>query len=140
LSGHSMGGHGALTLALRHPALFKSVSALSPICAPSQCPWGEKAFSGYLGSDRAIWREHDATSLMKAQLHAPFSNGILIDQGLVDKFLATQLQPEHFAAACDAIKQPLALRLHKGYDHGYYFVSTFIDDHINHHAQILLRV
>ena len=100
ISGHSMGGHGALTLALRHPGQFKSVSALAPICAPTQCPWGRKAFAGYLGADESSWAAHDASSLMAAQPVAPFPGGILIDQGLADKFLAEQLLPSAFESAC----------------------------------------
>jgi len=132
--GHSMGGHGALTLALRHPGLFKSVSALAPICAPSQCPWGRKAFAGYLGTDESAWLDQDASTLMRRQTAAPFPGGILIDQGLADKFLADQLHPEHFEAACAAAGQPLMLRRHAGYDHGYYFIATFMADHLAHHA------
>ena len=139
LSGHSMGGHGALTLALRHPGLFKSLSAFAPICAPTQCPWGQKAFTGYLGTDSATWREHDASELMARAAAAPFPDGILIDQGLADKFLEAQLHPHLFEHACAAVKQPLTLRRHAGYDHGYYFISTFINDHLDHHARILLR-
>jgi S-formylglutathione hydrolase len=135
--GHSMGGHGALTLALKHPALFKSVSAFAPICAPSQCPWGEKAFTGYLGADRTTWAAHDATALMAAQTKAPFPAGILIDQGLADKFLPTQLHPELLEVACAQVGQPLTLRQHAGYDHGYYFIATFMADHLKHHAQAL---
>ena len=139
LSGHSMGGHGALTLALRHPGLFKSLSAFAPICAPTQCPWGQKAFAGYLGTDSATWREHDASHLMARAAAAPFPDGILIDQGLADKFLEAQLHPHLFEHACAAVGQPLTLRRHAGYDHGYYFISTFISDHLDHHARILLR-
>ncbi len=135
--GHSMGGHGALTLALRHPGRFKSVSAFAPICAPTQCPWGEKAFTGYLGADRSAWGEHDATVLMQNQPVAPYPAGILIDQGLADKFLPTQLHPELFEAACQAIGQPLTLRQHEGYDHGYYFIQSFMADHLAHHAGLL---
>ena len=133
--GHSMGGHGALTLALRHPGRFKTLSAFAPICAPSQCPWGEKAFTGYLGADRTSWGEHDATVLMENQPLAPYPGGILIDQGLADKFLEGQLHPHLFEAACAQIGQPLTLRRHAGYDHGYYFIQTFIDDHLQHHAK-----
>jgi len=132
--GHSMGGHGALTLALRHPGLFKSVSAFAPICAPSQCPWGHKAFSGYLGTDRSAWQAHDATALMHQQTSAPYPAGILIDQGLADKFLAEQLHPHLFEVACQAAGQPLTLRHHAGYDHGYYFIASFMADHLAHHA------
>ncbi len=139
LFGHSMGGHGALTVALRHPGLFKSLSAFAPICAPTQCPWGQKAFSGYLGGDQSEWLQHDATALMGAKKTAPYPDGILIDQGLADKFLEAQLHPHLFEAACQSIDQPLTLRRHVGYDHGYYFIATFINDHLDHHAQILKR-
>jgi len=135
--GHSMGGHGALTLALRHPGLFKSVSAFAPICAPSQCPWGHKAFTGYLGTDSAAWSAHDATALMAALHTAPYPGGILIDQGLADKFLLEQLHPQLFEAACTQAGQALQLRRHAGYDHGYYFIATFMADHLNHHARQL---
>lgn len=135
--GHSMGGHGALTLALRHPGRFKSVSAFAPICAPSQCPWGRKAFSGYLGADSAAWLAHDATALMAALRSAPYPGGILIDQGLADKFLPEQLHPHLFETACVQAGQPLQLRRHAGYDHGYYFVATFMADHLQHHARQL---
>jgi S-formylglutathione hydrolase len=131
--GHSMGGHGALMLALRNPGLFRSVSAFAPICAPAQCPWGQKAFTGYLGSDTASWQQYDASALM-AQLERPYQDGILIDQGLADKFLAEQLYPEAFEAACAKARQPLLLRRQAGYDHGYYFISTFIEDHLRFHA------
>ena len=136
--GHSMGGHGALTLALRHPGLFKSVSAFAPICAPSQCSWGRKAFTGYLGLDEASWAIHDATALMASSGTAPFPGGILIDQGMADKFLRDQLHPQLFNAACAQVGQPLELREHPGYDHGYYFIATFMADHLNHHARHLL--
>jgi len=135
--GHSMGGHGALTLALRHPGRFASLSALAPICAPTRCPWGEKAFTGYLGADRSGWSEHDATVLMENQPVAPYPSGILIDQGLADKFLLEQLHPHLFEAACQGIGQPLVLRRHDGYDHGYYFVQSFMADHLAHHAAVL---
>jgi len=135
--GHSMGGHGALTLALRHPGLFKSASAFAPICAPSQCPWGRKAFTGYLGADESGWLDHDASALMGRLSGAPFPGGILIDQGLADKFLADQLHPELFEAACASAGQPLTLRRHAGYDHSYYFIATFMADHLAHHARQL---
>ena len=136
--GHSMGGHGALTLALRHPGRFKSVSAFAPIANPINCPWGHKAFGGYLGDDKAEWARHDASELMSAQTAAPFPAGILIDQGLADKFLIEkQLLPEAFEAACAQAAQPLTLRRHAGYDHGYYFIQSFVDDHLRHHAQQL---
>ena len=135
--GHSMGGHGALTLALRHPGLLKSVSAYAPICAPTQCPWGRKAFTGYLGADESTWAAHDATALMGSLSSAPYPGGILIDQGLADKFLAEQLHPHLFEAACASVGQPLVLREHAGYDHGYYFIASFMADHLRHHAQQL---
>ena len=135
--GHSMGGHGALTLAFRHPNLFKSVSALAPICAPSQCPWGRKAFTAYLGADESRWAEHDATDLMSAMDAAPYPGGLLIDQGLADKFLAEQLHPHLFEAACESAGQALTLRRHEGYDHGYYFIASFMADHLRHHAKHL---
>ena len=129
--GHSMGGHGALTLALKHPEKFKSVSAFAPICAPSQCLWGEKAFSNYLGSDQAEWLKHDATALVQTKT-AHFAD-ILIDQGLSDQFYS-QLNPALFQQACQAAGQPLTLREHAGYDHGYYFIQSFIDDHLLFHV------
>ena len=135
--GHSMGGHGALTLALNHPGLYRSVSAFAPIAAPLHCPWGVKAFSGYLGDaagDRAAWARHDATELVKAGARVP---PLLVDQGLADQFLAEQLNPDRFEAACRAAGQPLLLRRHADYDHGYYFISTFMADHIEHHARQL---
>jgi S-formylglutathione hydrolase len=132
--GHSMGGHGALVLALRHPELFRSVSAFAPICAPSQCAWGQKAFTGYLGDRDEKWRQYDASALMESR-HAPFPKGILIDQGLADKFLAEQLFPEAFEQACAKAGQPLRLRRHAGYDHGYFFISTFVEDHLRFHAE-----
>lgn len=135
--GHSMGGHGALVLAQKRPDLFRSVSAFAPIAAPSDCPWGEKAFSGYLGSDRSTWAAWDATQLMSQQQRAPFPKGILIDQGLGDKFLTAQLHPEKLQAACAKAGQPLTLRMHAGYDHGYYFISTFIGNHLRFHARNL---
>lgn len=136
--GHSMGGHGALTLALRHPEIYKSLSAFAPISAPTKCPWGHKAFAGYLGDDKAEWAKHDAAALM-ATLQTPYPKGILIDQGLADKFLAEQqLLPEHFEAACAKAQQPLTLRRHAGYDHGFYFVATFMEDHLWFHYRCLV--
>ena len=129
--GHSMGGHGALTLALKYPEKFKSVSAFAPICAPSQCPWGEKAFSNYLGDDRGVWKQHDATALIE-QKGALFAE-ILIDQGLDDQFYS-QLNPDLFEQACHKVGQKLSLRQHAGYDHGYYFIQSFMDDHLQFHA------
>ncbi len=118
--------------------MFRSVSAFAPIAAPMRCAWGEKAFSGYLGEDREAWKAHDASELV-ARSDAPrYADGILIDQGLADQFLPTQLNPEVFEAACREAGQPLTLRRHEGYDHGYYFISTFIADHLAHHARTLL--
>ncbi|MEC5215973.1 S-formylglutathione hydrolase [Actimicrobium sp. GrIS 1.19] len=134
--GHSMGGHGALTLALRHPSVFRSVSAFAPIAAPSQCPWGEQAFGRYLGPDRGAWAEHDASALM-ANRTTPFPGGILIDQGLADKFLDAQLLPDQFEAACRIAQQPLTLRRHPGYEHGYYFIASFMADHLAFHRDCL---
>ena len=140
ICGHSMGGHGALTLALRHPGKFKSVSAFAPIANPVNCPWGHKAFSGYLGEDTSRWAEHDASELMRSQSSVPYPAGILIDQGLADQFLHDkQLLPEAFEAACASADQPLTLRRQPGYDHGYYFIQSFIEDHLRHHAQQLTR-
>jgi S-formylglutathione hydrolase len=129
--GHSMGGHGALVLALRHPDKYRSLSAFAPIVAPSEVPWGRKAFSRYLGDNHRAWAEHDACELVKRR---PFAGTILVDQGLDDKFLAPQLQPERFEAACAEAGQALKLRRHAGYDHGYYFIASFIEDHLRHHA------
>jgi len=129
--GHSMGGHGALTLALRHPDLYRSVSAFAPIAAPTQCPWGEKAFAGYLGDDRTAWAGHDATELIQKGHRVP---PLLIDQGMADQFLAGQLHPHLLEQACEAGGQPLTLRRHAGYDHGYYFIASFVEDHLRHHA------
>lgn len=134
--GHSMGGHGALTLALKHPGRFASVSALAPIAAPINAPWGKKAFSGYLGDDIALWARHDASALMSAQSTPPFPRGVLIDQGLADQFLSEQLHPAEFAAACRAVGQPLTLRYHAGYEHGYFFISTFVEDHLRFHRAL----
>ncbi|MDQ2778683.1 MAG: S-formylglutathione hydrolase [Pseudomonadota bacterium] len=135
LCGHSMGGHGALTLALRHPGQYRSVSAWAPIAAPTQCPWGIKAFSGYLGSDRSDWAAHDATEMVRLGARLP---PLLIDQGLADQFLqAGQLLPERFEAVCHAVGQPLQLRRHEGYDHGYHFVASFFEDHLRFHAATL---
>lgn len=134
LLGHSMGGHGALTLALRHPGRYLSVSAFAPICAPSEVPWGTKAFAGYLGSDTAAWAAHDAVQLIASGARVP---ALLVDQGLDDAFLATQLRPERLEAACEAAGQPLTLRRHAGYDHGYFFIQSFIGEHMAHHARAL---
>lgn len=134
--GHSMGGHGALVLALRNPGKFRSVSAFAPIAAPSLCPWGKKAFGAYLGDKVEDWAAYDASELMRGATN-PFPAGILIDQGESDQFLAEQLYPEVFEAACAAAGQPLNLRRQPGYDHGYYFISTFIEDHIRFHVERL---
>ncbi len=134
--GHSMGGHGALVLALRNPELFRSVSAFAPIAAPTRCPWGEKAFGGYLGADKASWRGYDATELVAAG-PVRFPQGILVDQGLADKFLPEQLNPDAFEAACSAAGQPVRLRRHAGYDHGYYFISSFVEEHLRLHRRQL---
>lgn len=134
--GHSMGGHGALVLALRNPELFRSVSAFAPIAAPMLCPWGEKAFGGYLGADPEAWSRYDASELMR-MMQAPFPQGILIDQGLGDKFLAAQLRPDVFENACTLAGQRLELRRHANYDHGYYFISTFMEDHLRFHRENL---
>lgn len=134
--GHSMGGHGALTLALKNPDIYKSVSAFAPISSPMQSPWGEKAFTGYLGTDKASWIDYDATELVKNGHRA---SHILIDQGTADQFLTEQLKPEIFKAACKEAGQPLTLRLQQGYDHSYYFIQTFMEDHIRHHASILTQ-
>lgn len=132
--GHSMGGHGALSLFFRHRDLFKSVSAFSPIVAPSQVPWGTKAFTAYLGNDSAAWKEHDACELARNAKDVP---EILIDQGTADQFLKEQLKPELFEAACKEAGIPLKLRMRDGYDHSYFFIQSFIDDHLTHHAALL---
>ncbi|GAB4366557.1 MAG: S-formylglutathione hydrolase [Elainellaceae cyanobacterium] len=132
--GHSMGGHGALICALKNPGQYLSVSAFAPIAAPTRCPWGHKAFTNYLGDDREQWKEYDASELV---VKAPFSGTILIDQGIADPFLETQLMPEVFEKACAEVGQPLLLRRQAGYDHSYYFISTFMEDHIRHHAEVL---
>ncbi|MHA6138858.1 S-formylglutathione hydrolase [Pseudomonas mohnii] len=134
--GHSMGGHGALTLAFKYPDRFKSLSAFAPIVAPSRVPWGEKAFGCYLGDDREVWKRHDACELLKTR-GEPYPGEILIDQGLADQFLEVQLRPELFEVACSEAGQSLTLRRQAGYDHGYYFISTFIEDHFRHHARAL---
>lgn len=134
--GHSMGGHGALVLALRNRHLFRSVSAIAPIAAPTRCPWGEKAFGGYLGADRSTWEPYDASALMSS-MQTPFPEGILLDQGLQDQFLSAQLLPEVFEEACRKAAQPLVIRRHSGYDHGYYFISTVVEDHLRFHKQVL---
>jgi S-formylglutathione hydrolase len=134
IMGHSMGGHGALSIALRHRNRFRAVSAFSPIVAPSQVPWGVKALTGYLGNDREVWRKHDATSLIEDGARVP---AILVDQGDADQFLAEQLRPDLLEEACGAAGIPLTLRMQPGYDHSYYFISTFMADHLIWHAEQL---
>lgn len=134
ICGHSVGGHGALTIALKNPQAYRSVSAFAPVVAPSRVPWGEKAFTGYLGSYRKTWADYDACELVR---HQRFPGPILIDQGSADKFLDTQLRPELFEDACQRSGQELTLRLHAGYDHSYWFIASFIDDHLRHHARAL---
>lgn len=135
--GHSMGGHGALTIALKNPAVYRSVSAFAPICAPIEVPWGRKAFSGYLGEDQSAWAEHDACQLVRRK---PYPGPIFIDQGREDQFLAEQLRPELFQQACQSVGQALELRMQDGYDHSYYFIQTFMGDHLAHHAAALASV
>jgi S-formylglutathione hydrolase len=135
--GHSMGGHGALVLGLRNPQIYKSISAFAPICAPKQVPWGQKAFSGYLGPSTGQWSAYDATEIMLGLKDAARRPHMLIDQGLADQFLEKQLPQHVFEAAAREVGQPLTLRRHAGYDHGYYFISTFMADHLRHHAKIL---
>jgi S-formylglutathione hydrolase len=134
ICGHSMGGHGALTIALKHPSRYRSVSAFAPIVAPSQVPWGRKALPRYLGDDPAAWADYDACALVRRQT---FPGTILIDQGEADGFLEAQLKPELFDQACAEAGQPLLLRRHAGYDHSYWFITSFIDDHLRHHAVAL---
>jgi S-formylglutathione hydrolase len=139
LFGHSMGGHGALVLGLRHPDRWRSLSAFAPIAAPMCCPWGVKAFSAYLGAGQAAWAEWDATELLRRAGPRHGFPEILVDQGLADAFLPTQLDPEALEAACSAAGQRLRLRRHAGYDHGYFFIASFIEDHLRHHAALLGR-
>jgi len=133
--GHSMGGHGALVCALRRPELYRSLSALAPICAPTRVPWGRKAFTGYLGADSEAWRAYDAADLLRK---ARWPRPLLVDQGLADKFLDEQLRPELLEQAARASGTPLELRRHAGYDHGYFFIATFVEDHLRHHAAQLM--
>lgn len=135
--GHSMGGHGALTLALRHPELFRSVSAFAPICSPTRCAWGEKAFSAYLGEDRAQWAKHDAALLIEGGAAKGVFDDILVDQGDADSFLTDQLKPELLTAAAQKAGQGLTLRMQPGYDHSYFFMASFVDDHVAFHAKRL---
>ncbi|WP_339692005.1 S-formylglutathione hydrolase [uncultured Parasphingorhabdus sp.] len=132
--GHSMGGHGALTIALRNPDRFKSVSAFSPIVSPLNCPWGEKALGGYLGSDQQAWREYDACALIEDGARVA---DILVDQGTADNFLEEQLKPQLLAEACDKAGIKLSLNMREGYDHSYYFISTYMEDHLRWHAERL---
>lgn len=134
ITGHSMGGHGALTLHLKHPEIYKSVSAFAPITNPSRVPWGEKAFTAYLGDDRAAWAAHDATELVKV---GASTATILIDQGMADGFLDEQLRPEAFLTACEQAGQAVVFNRRENYGHDYYFVATFMEDHIRHHASAL---
>lgn len=136
IMGHSMGGHGALTLALRHPDQYRSVSAFSPICAPSQCAWGQKALAGYLGQDRGAWRGHDAVALLEDR---GFDKPMLVEQGLADKFLQDQLKPDLLKAACERARVSLKLNLREGYDHSYYFIATYIENHLRYHAEALAQ-
>ncbi|MDX3933822.1 MAG: alpha/beta hydrolase-fold protein, partial [Stenotrophomonas sp.] len=136
ISGHSMGGHGALVIALRNPGRYQSVSAFSPIVAPTQVPWGQKALEGYLGDDRQAWKQYDSVELIRgAKERLP----ILVDQGLGDEFLKSQLRPELLRNACDEVGHPLTLNLRPGYDHSYYFIASFIGEHMSHHASALKR-
>jgi len=137
VSGHSMGGHGALTLALRHPDIFKSISAFAPISSPTQCPWGVKALTAYLGADHRRWADHDAVLLIEAGEAEDHFDDILVDQGLADPFLAEQLKPELLEAACASVGQRLTLRRHEGYDHSYFFIASFIAEHLAWHAKRL---
>ncbi len=131
IMGHSMGGHGALTIALRNPGRFKTVTALAPICSPMRCPWGEKALGGYLGADPAAWKMYDACALIEGGARV---GDLLVDQGTADGFLQTQLKPELLKEACEKAAIPLTLRMQEGYDHSYFFISTFIEDHLRWHA------
>lgn len=136
IMGHSMGGHGALTLALRHPDQYRSVSAFAPICAPSQVPWGQKAFGGYFGGDESLWLEHDAVALIEK---SGFDKPILVEQGLADSFLEGQLKPELLQAACDKAGVELVLNRRDGYDHSYFFIATFIEAHLRYHNRFLIK-
>jgi S-formylglutathione hydrolase len=134
ITGHSMGGHGALTIALRNPGRFKAVSAFAPIASPMNCPWGEKALSNYIGPDRAAWRDYDACALIGSGARLP---DLLVDQGTADSFLESQLKPQLLEVACAKAGQPLTLRMQEGYDHSYFFIATFIEDHLRWHARRL---
>ena len=137
LSGHSMGGHGALTIGLRNPEIFTSISAFAPICTTLHSPWGQKALTNYLGDDTAAWLPYDACELARNVVDGPLRNPILVDQGLADSWLQEQLKPEMLEAACADGGLSLQLRRHAGYDHSYYFISTFIEDHLRFHAELL---
>ena len=137
LTGHSMGGHGALTIGLRNPDIYHSLSAFAPICTTLHSPWGRKALGYYMGSDTSTWHDYDAEEVARNVVNAPSFRKILVDQGAADAFLAEQLKPELLQAACEASGLSLELRIHDGYDHGYYFISTFIEDHLRHHAEQL---
>lgn len=136
ISGHSMGGHGALVIALKNPGRYRSVSAFAPIVNPADCPWGRKAFTGYLGEDEAAWLQWDACALI-AETHERLP--LLVDQGDADPFLDDQLRPQRLARACERVRHPLTLRMQPGYDHSYYFIASFIDEHLRHHAEALRR-
>ena len=132
ISGHSMGGHGALTLGIKHPELFSSISAFAPICNPMEVPWGQKAFQNYLGGDRSTWKEYDACQLL---LERNYKKNILVDQGVADQFLEEQLKPQNLEKVCKEMDIPLSMRSHEGYDHSYYFISSFIEGHIKFHLE-----
>ncbi len=136
--GHSMGGHGALTIGLSNPERYRSISAFAPISAPIQCPWGQKAFTGYLGADQTQWRPHDACELIRSLPSVSGRPPLLVDQGLADQFLEEQLMPERLEQACKEAGYPLTLRRRPGYDHGYYFISSYMEEHLRHHARALL--
>ena len=137
LTGHSMGGHGALTIGLKHPDVFRSLSAFAPICTTLHSPWGQKALGYYLGDDRSTWHKYDACEVARNVEGASLFSKILVDQGTADIYLKEQLKPELLEAACQESGLPLELRMHEGYDHGYYFIATFMEDHLRHHAELL---
>ncbi|CBL44434.1 Putative esterase [gamma proteobacterium HdN1] len=137
ISGHSMGGHGALTLAIKHPEQYRSASAFAPICAPSDCPWGQKALGAYIGQDRNAWRKYDAVALLEDR---GYSKPLLVDQGMADSFLDVQLMPDRLEKICQEKRIPLTLNRRAGYDHSYYFISTFIESHLRFHAEALAQV
>eukprot|EP00937_MAST-01D_sp_MAST-1D-sp2_P000617 g617.t1 len=140
ITGHSMGGHGALTVGIKNPCVFSSISAFAPICNPTRCPWGQKAFAGYLGTDEAAWVDYDACELLRARGAWSSTQSILVDQGGADAFLVgdvDQLLPANLEAACAEVGQPLELRMQDGYDHSYFFMASFMDDHVAHHAEAL---